>query len=61
MSIFFDEQGRTKLYVFGVLIVRRRHKDAENVAHREKGHFYLKTRCRMESQQPAPLQFVPKV
>ena len=36
MRIFFDEPGRTRLYGFGVLLVRRSHKDAENTAHLKK-------------------------
>ena len=61
MRIFLDEQVRTRLYVFGVQRVRRKHKGAENTAHRGKGHFYLKTRCHMGNPLPAPLQFVPMV
>ena len=43
MSNFFDGLGRTKAFDRGVLKVRRGLKPAENTAHREKGHFQMKT------------------
>jgi hypothetical protein len=42
MRDFFDERGRTRILAFGVLVVRRRLKFAENNAHRKKIH--LKTK-----------------
>jgi len=44
MRYFFDEQGRTRVFVpriagqEGVHGVRRKRKPAENIAHREKSH-----------------------
>jgi len=42
MRDFFDEHGRTRISAFGVLIVRRRLKFAENNAHRKKTHLEIK-------------------
>ncbi len=46
MRIFIDEQGRTRVFVRGVLAVRRGQKPAENAAHREKGHLWIKIKRR---------------
>jgi hypothetical protein len=42
MRDFFDERGRTRISAFGVLVVRRRLKFAENNAHRKKTHLEIK-------------------
>jgi hypothetical protein len=53
MRAFFGEQGRTRVFSCGVLLVRRRVKPAENAAQRKKIHLEIENSIYLRIQPPA--------